>query len=330
MKFKWFLGIDISKLTLDITLYNEANEKKSAHLQIENNTKGFSILLTWLKKQKADIDTSIFCMEHTGIYGLDIQVFLEEKSIAYSAVSPYEIKHSMGTSRGKNDKIDSFKISAYCHLHAQKLKLSKLPSKKTRTLKLLLNERNRIVKMQTIEKQTLSEFKKISTNLSVKRSEGRLRDFSEQIKQIERELETEIAEEPELKKNYNLAKSVTGIGLVNAISFLIYTNNFKGFDDGRKYACYCGVAPFEEQSGTSINGKTKVSHIANKKIKTSLTQGARSAVQNDPELKIYYNRKTEEGKHHGSIMNAVKFKLILRVFAVIKRGTPYVKLRNAG
>jgi len=61
-----------------------------------------------------------------------------------------------------------------------------------------------------------------------------------------------------------------------------------------------------------------------------LTNGARSAIINDPELRLYYERKKGEGKEHGTIMNAVKFKLITRVFATVKRGTPYVRLRQAG
>ena len=330
MKFKWFLGIDISKLTLDITLYNEAGVKKSMHIKISNDAKGFKELLKWLNKQKVDVKQSVFCMEHTGTYGLDLQVFFEEKDISYSAVSPYEIKHSLGITRGKNDKIDSFKISYYCQLHAKELKLSKLSSKTIRALKLLLNERNRIVKMQTVEKQTSTEFKSISSKLFAKRSKQRLNTFSEQIEQIENEIKSLIEAEPELKKNYNLAKSVIGIGLVNAVSFIVHTNNFKAFEDGRKYACYSGIAPFEESSGTSVKGKTKVSHMANKKIKTNLTQAAKSGVQHDPGLKKYYKRKREEGKEHGTVMNAVKFKIILRVFAVVKRGTPYVKLINVG
>ena len=66
------------------------------------------------------------------------------------------------------------------------------------------------------------------------------------------------------------------------------------------------------------------------RIKANLSNAARSAIQNDPELRLYYDRKAKEGKEHGVIMNAVKFKLITRVFAVVKRRTPFVKLRQAG
>ncbi|MCD4668613.1 MAG: transposase [Sulfurimonas sp.] len=330
MKFSFFLGVDISKSTLDVTIYCEKDYKKSKHIEVNNDIKGFKEILKWLKGQKINVKEVLFCMEHTGIYGLELFVFLEEENLSYSVVSPLEIKRSIGLNRGKNDKVDSLKIARYCYLHAKELKLSTLPSKNLQQLKLLLNERTRIVKMQTVEKQTMTEFKKISSDSSVNRSMKRQVAFKEQITEIEDEMKNLINKNESLKKNYNLATSVIGIGLINAVVFIVYSNNFEGFTDGRKFACYTGVAPFEYSSGTSIKGKTRVSHLANKKIKTNLTQAAKSAVQYDSELRIYYNRKAKEGKEHGVIMNAIKFKLILRVFATVKRGTPFVKMRHAG
>ncbi len=73
-----------------------------------------------------------------------------------------------------------------------------------------------------------------------------------------------------------------------------------------------------------------MSHLANKRIKANLSNATRSAIQNDSELRIYYDRKAKEGKEHGVIMNAVKFKLILRAFSVVMRGTPFIKMRQAG
>jgi hypothetical protein len=61
-------------------------------------------------------------------------------------------------------------------------------------------------------------------------------------------------------------------------------------------------------------------------LKADLTQGARSAAYWDAELRLYYQRKIKEGKSHGTVINAVKFKLIQRMFATVKRGTPFVKM----
>lgn len=330
MKFKWFIGIDISKKTLDATLFDKGGLKMSRHVVVNNNLNGFKELIKWIKQSVPALSTLMVCMEHTGIYGNDLAVFLDGRGISFSMVSPLHIKRSLGLTRGKNDKVDSFQIARFCYLHREELKLSKLPSDTIRKLRGLINERERIVKMQTIEKIVLKELKTQNSSTAIKRNKIRLSNFARDIVLIEKEMEQVLENEEAVCKNYLLARSVIGIGLVNSILFIIYSNNFLGFEDARKYACYSGVAPFENTSGTSIRGKTRVSHLANKRLKTNLSNAARSAVQNDPELKKYYERKANEGKEHGVIMNAVKFKLITRVFAVVKRGTPFVKMRQAG
>ena len=95
----------------------------------------------------------------------------------------------------------------------------------------------------------------------------------------------------------------------------------------RQYASFIGVAPFDHTSGTSVNGRTRVSQFCRKQQKVSITMAARSAIVNDPWMKNYYHRKMkekgEQRNQHGVVLNAVKFKLVLRMFSVVKSGTPY-------
>jgi transposase len=127
-----------------------------------------------------------------------------------------------------------------------------------------------------------------------------------------------------MSKSFRLAMSVKGIGPIIAAMMIVTTNNFTSFENGRKYACYAGVAPFGHTSGSSCRGRSKVSFLANKKIKTLLSNGAQSAIRWDPELRVYYQRKKREGKEHKLIINAVSCKLVNRIFAVVKRQQPYV------
>lgn len=53
-----------------------------------------------------------------------------------------------------------------------------------------------------------------------------------------------------------------------------------------------------------------------------------SAIQHDPELRLYYKRKVKEGKPKMIALNNVRNKLLARVFSVVKRGTPYVALNQ--
>ena len=99
-----------------------------------------------------------------------------------------------------------------------------------------------------------------------------------------------------MKPSYELVTSVVGISFATAVHVLIATENFIRFTDAGKFNCYCGVVPFEHTSGSSIRGKTRASHLANKKLKSLLTIAAISAVRFDPQLKAKYEQKLKEGK----------------------------------
>ena len=139
-------------------------------------------------------------------------------------------------------------------------------------------------------------------------------------------MEQLIVASTSLCTNYLLLRSIKGIGIINAIVLLCVTDNFQRFDNPRKFACYCGVAPFEHTSGISIRGKTRTSSLANKEVKVYLTRAAITAICWDPQMKAYYKRKIAGGKHKASVINAVRAKIIARVFAVIRRQTPFVTL----
>ncbi|MFH2029421.1 MAG: IS110 family transposase [Bacteroidota bacterium] len=329
MKRNWFIGIDISKKTLDLVIYNQEKKKSSKHFKVTNDSKGFKKMIKILKSEGVKINETFVCLEHCGIYGLDIGFFLEGK-IDFCFCSPLHIKRSLGLTRGKNDKLDAFKIARFCYLYRDELMPSSMPTEIMLKLKNLSNERCRVVKSAKIEKQVIKELSVQLDKKATTRAKKRIQVLTEDIKAIEKEILELIKTNDKLEENCNLLLSITGIGMVNAVMMMLCTNNFEGITNARSFACYCGVAPFEYSSGTSIRGKTRVSNLANKRMNADLTNAARSAVINDSELKIYYKRKRSEGKAHGTVMNAVKFKIITRAFAVINRRTPFVKLRQAG
>jgi transposase len=329
MKRTWIIGIDISKKTLDVAIYDQKTRKALKHFKVLNSSKGFKEFLQRLKAEGVKLSESFICLEYCGIYGLELGLFLEKK-VDFCFTAPLHIKKSLGLTRGKNDKLDAIKIARFCFLFRDELVPSSMPSEIMFKLKTLMSERNRVVKACKIEKQVLKEFENRLENKSIRRIERRIKLLSIDIKTIENEISELIRTDSRLQENYSLLLSIIGIGMVNAVMMILCTNNFEGITNARSFACYCGIAPFEYTSGTSIRGKTRVSNLANKKMKADLTNAARSAVLNDPELRIYYKRKREEGKAHGTVMNAVKFKIITRVFAVINRRTPYVTLRKAG
>jgi len=113
--------------------------------------------------------------------------------------------------------------------------------------------------------------------------------------------------------------------VITALYILITTNEFRNINCPKKFACYCGVAPFPRESGKSV-APYRISSIANKKMKSLLHTSAMSCISHNGELRDYYKRKTVlDGKPKMAVLNAVRFKLILRVFACVNQNRAYEK-----
>ena len=231
--------------------------------------------------------------------------------------------------RGKNDKVDARRIADYALTNRAKLVSFSLPSTLLLQIKQLLTYRDQQTRIKVSLKNSLKshdQYQRVSGLQSISDDiKDQIDECESRIEVIEEQIKDLIKSDETMKKNFDLATSVKGIGLVIAAFMLVTTNNFTGFENGRKYACYSGIAPFDNTSG-KYKGKTKVSHLANKRMKTLLSNGANSARKWDPELRMYYDRKIQEGKEHNLVINSIKCKLVNRVFAVVKRQTPYVNI----
>lgn len=326
MYFSQFIGVDISKDTLDAAIY-PAKDKKMDFLHFDNTSKGLCEMLAWLKRRGIKSSEMVICAEHTGVYTNPLIAFAEKKGLALSLNSPLDIKHSMGIARGKNDAVDAGRIAEYAHRHQDKLKLYEKPSETIIKLQYLLTERRLYMRQRTALLNINSAMGKYETAEARSRNESAIHHIEKMVKKVEGQMTAIINDDPEIKRNFDLISSVKGIGLINAINTVVYTNNFKSFETPRRYACYIGVAPFDYTSGISVKGKTQVSKICRTQQKAELSMAARSAIIHDPGLRRYYQRKIKEkggGKEaHGVVLNAVKFKLILRMFAVVRSGEPY-------
>jgi transposase len=265
-----------------------------------------------------------------GSYVAGLSLASVEKAFDLALACPLSIKKSGGLQRGKNDRIDAKRIAHYAALHYRKLQLYHLPEQELIQLRGWIIIRDNLVKQKVSLGQlleTLSSTAKLADMTACATFlEENFRELKMKIKQVEEQMEEIVISSISLSTNYKLLTSITGIGKINAIMLLFVTENFKRFSNPRKFACYCGVAPFEHTSGISIRGKTRTSHLANKEMKVYLTRAAITAMSWDPQMKAYYKRKTAEGKHKASVVNAIRAKIIARCFAVIRRQTPYVSL----
>jgi len=324
MKKKDVIGIDVSKLTIDAYL-----KLAQAHAVFGNDTKGFRQLVKWIMKH-TDCKTEelLICFETTGLYSLQLASFLSQSNIDFVMENPIQIKRSMGLVRGKDDHVDSKRIAEYAYMRKEKLKLTQLPSEELIKMQNLLAIRERMIRQKAGYQASLGEYKRVLVQQQQKDFflllNNMINALKKQIRKAEETLIEIIHSSSKLLNIYTLLTSIKGIGVILAANIMVTTICFTKFNDSRKYACYCGTAPFKYSSGTSINGRTKVSQMANKKMKALFNLAALSAIQHDPELKLYFDNRMANGANGMSTINIIRNKIIHRVFAVVKRGTPYV------
>lgn len=324
-----FIGIDVSKLKLDIIGIDNDNTIKIKHVIVKNTLP--EIRKHFKKMLKQHPETTLVGFENTGIYSMLIASVLHELCIDYCQLPSLQISRSKGISRGKSDKIDASQIAQYLITHKFKINLSTLTENQMVELKLLYTHREKIIKsIGQYEKEfENNDFlpNQIQKEL-MKSTKSILKNLKTNLKKVEEKLALIIKNDTTLNKNYNLLTSIPGIGKQTAIYLLIVTKNFTTFKEARQLACYARIAPFPYQSGSSINGRTKVNNLADKKLKSLLNMCALSANKYDFELKEYFEKKVNEGKNKMLVLNNIRNKILTRVFAVINRQEPYVNLKK--
>ena len=326
MKSKCFIGIDVSKETLD--LYVLSTEY---HFQALNAASDYSRLLEVCCKQgSCSLSDLFFCFENTGRYSRLLSSFFTESGINYAMVPAMEIKKSLGLKRGKSDRTDARAIATYAWRHKDELKPSKINSALAGELRQLLTLRDKLIRHRTAYKNSICDLTDVlyegETKVIRQIQDRMIATLNEEIVKVDERIEELIASSNDWQINYQLIQTVRGIGPVLAKYIIIYTENFCRIDNPRSFACYAGIAPFEYSSGSSVKGRTRVHPCANKQLKSLLNTAAMCAIQLSGEYKTYFQRRTAEGKNKMSTLNIIRNKLVGRAFAVVRRQTPYVDL----
>ena len=332
MSYQWFIGIDVSKQTLDITILN--NNEKKMYEQIINSDQSVKSFLKKLSDQKISLQDCLFCLEHTGIYNAHFLKVMEEKKLSVCLESSVHIKQSGGLLRGKNDKVDSYRIALYAFKNKEFLTLWQPERTVISHLRRLSGIRERLLNARKQIAHTIKEDKKfINKGCSAQMTrccKQSIKALGEDVKKTEVEIKKIIDSDERLKELFSIIESVPGVGKVTATEIVINTNEFRKINDPRKYACYAGVAPFEHSSGTSVKGKTRTSKKANMKAKSLLHMTALSAARFSEDIREYYQRKVAEGKNKMNVLNAVKNKIIHRIFACVNQKRLYDKNYKIG
>lgn len=332
MGFSHFIGIDVSKNSLSISLRDST--KELFYCEVDNNPKSIIRLINNLRKEVVDFSQLLVCLEHTGVYSYHALYTFHESGFNVWIEHALNIKNSLGMQRGKNDRVDASRIADYAFRFQDKHVLWEPEREEISQLKKLYQLRESLIntrkQLKLSEKQSVGFEDKTLSKLAHSIYKPVIDKINKQLTEVNNQIRRLLNSDKRLKELKRLVCSVTGVGEVIAWKMIITTNEFKSFSDGRKYACYSGVVPFEHQSGTSLRGRSRVSQMANKQIKSLFHMAAIAVVSRGKgELFEYFERKVSEGKSKMSVLNAMKNKIIQRVFACVRDSREYQDFKLA-
>lgn len=328
MVYQFFIGCDTSKNKLNFAVRYQKeivleHECANSVVGVKKFIKTLGALIDF------SLDHAVICLEHTGIYNHHLLKVLQSLQGNICIVSGAQIKLSLGLQRGKNDEVDARRIAEYADRFSDKLCLWQPPRQVIVKLKHLNTLRDRLVKTLNQLRTPLKEgkqFMELEDWKALKKNcHASILAIEKDIAGVDHQIEQLIHTDEYLNKISIQITSIPGVGTQTANNVIIHSNEFKDISDPRKFACQAGVAPFNNSSGSSIRGRTKVSHRANKKLKTLLHLCAMAAIKVNEELRNYYQRKVAEGKNKMCVLNAVRNKIIHRIYALVKNDVMYQK-----
>ena len=325
----FIIGFDISKEKINFCLLDQGIHVHEG--EVVNTAKGLQTFTRQMKsliaglgaKQEYEVKA---IMEFTGIYNNLLLNALLKTEFQIYVVHASNIKSAGGIDRLKNDKVDARKIAEYGFRFGDKMKAWNPLDKNVQLLKILSSKRKALIKMKKSATQSQADYKKFHganyTKLCLQIDSELKETLEKNIRKIEQEIERLIAQDSKLNESYKLMQTVPGIGPVTALALLVLTDNMVKFKSAKQLACYCGVVPFERSSGI-FKGKAKVSHMANKELKTLLHMGSTTLTKTDTPFGHWYRKKISEGKNPMSVLNALRNKMLITAFACVKSGKPY-------
>ncbi len=310
------LGIDLAKLSFDVTLRSGAGTEH--HATFPNTPAGFTQLAAWLAEH--NVTTVHACMEATGAYWEALATWLYAHSHTVSVVNPARIKgYALATmQRNKTDKLDSALIAAFCAKHQPAAWTPPRPEQQE--LRALVRHRDDLLQTQLQQQNRRRD----TTNARVRASlESLLAAINAQLEAVNEQIQAQIAACAQLQAQLALLTSIVGIGAVTAAKILAELRDLETYASAKAAAADVGLTPSHYESGTSVRRRPRMSKIGKADLRAALYLPALTAMRWCPALRTFAERLAARGKPRKVIIGAVMRKLVHICYGVLKHQTPY-------
>lgn len=331
----FFLGIDVGKSEILVTLMND-REEELYRGPFKNQLSGFRKMMKTLAKEVGkEYKGYHICagMEATGTYYLKLAKFLYEKdeNVTPYVMNPNQVKKYMEYrgSRTKTDRQDS-RVIAMCVKDGFERGILRawFPTRKEiQELKELVRLREDLLTMKNMENNRIEGMIQNPdySPQAMKIIQKHVTYLSEQIKEIEEILKDNIKHGnfPDIGEDIERLKSIPGISDLSATSFISEIGDISRFDGIKQIVAHAGLAPMEKQSGTSVRGKTRICKRGSKQLRQLLYMPTLAAIRCNPVIKSFYKKLLDKGKIKMVAITACMRKMLHIMYGVLKNKTNF-------
>ena len=325
-----FVGIDVASETFTASIGKFEEERGwqivAKPTSFENNFDAFSQFLYWLQNNQALAKDCIVCMESTGVYGEALAYFLVSNGYNLVIEAPLKVKRAFDPEGHKSDPVDSCQIAEYAYRFFDQLRYWRPKDVVIEQLKTLLTVREQLVEQRTAHKNANLAIKRkvVRTPLAEAVHDKAIKEITEHIKAIEKEIKRLIDEDPSSRDLQRLIESVPGIGSILATFLVVTMHSAPEPYNPKALAAYIGICPYENSSGTSRHKRPTSRHYGPSPMRRLIYLAAMSVRQHSQTFEHYFLRKLAEGKQKQLVLNNIANKLLKIVCAIARTRTPYI------
>jgi transposase len=310
-----FVGIDVSKATLDVAIRQDA---QSQHFQVPNTLTGFQSLYQRLQASGA---ISVIALEATGRYGEAVAHFLLEQGYPLNYLNP-KLTHRFSQKSlrySKTDAHDAQSIAHYAQLHPSPSWIA--PSLEQRQLQ----QRSR--RLEALKKMRQQDINRLKSGLDdpfvLEQIQALIAHFDALIRATESSLQDLIRQNPTLMSHFKLLTSIKGIGKITATLLLAELGDMQRFASVKQLTAFVGLDVLDFQSGSSVKRPAHISKQGNPRLRAALYMPALTAIRYNPACSRLYQRLEAKHKPPKVRIVAVMKKLLHQVYGVLKSQRPF-------
>lgn len=327
---EYYLGIDIASKSF----YAAVGKAETDQWQLlgkpkkfENEYDSLSQFLNWIEQNQLKPGNTIICMEATGVYNEVLAHFLVANGYELVIQSPLEVKRAFKPIGHKTDPVDSQQIAEYAYRFFDELRLWEPREEILEQIKTLLATREQLCKQKVAHLNAYKALRRktVRTPLAEFVHEKEIALIRQHITEIEQEIERLIDQDPTYRQFIGLLMSVPGVGLLLAANLLITYQDAPQQFNPKSLAAFVGICPFEHKSGSSLSSTPTSRHYGPPALRRLLFLAAMSVRTHQPQFRLYFMRKIQEGKAKRLVINNIENKLLKIICAVIRTKTPYIQ-----